>query len=62
MTPSRSTRTFKRSERGFTAIELLVVIVVLGILAAVVVFAVNATVEDHDLLELDKERSREGGS
>ena len=28
-------------ERGFTLIELLVVIVILGILAAVVVFAVN---------------------
>ncbi|HVV37184.1 MAG TPA: type II secretion system protein [Acidimicrobiales bacterium] len=30
-----------RNERGFTLIELLVVIVILGILAAVVVFAVS---------------------
>jgi general secretion pathway protein G len=30
-----------RGQRGFTLIELLVVIVILGILAAVVVFAVN---------------------
>ena len=30
-----------RNEEGFTLIELLVVIIVLGILAAIVVFAVN---------------------
>jgi general secretion pathway protein G len=34
-------RTAKREESGFTLIELLIVIVILGILAAVVVFAVN---------------------
>jgi prepilin-type N-terminal cleavage/methylation domain-containing protein len=34
-------RKAKREESGFTLIELLIVIVILGILAAVVVFAVN---------------------
>jgi prepilin-type N-terminal cleavage/methylation domain-containing protein len=34
-------RNTRRLESGFTLVELLVVIVILGILAAVVVFAVN---------------------
>jgi type II secretion system protein G len=34
-------RKAKREESGFTLIELLIVIVILGILAAIVVFAVN---------------------
>jgi len=33
------------SQKGFTLVELLVVIVILGILAAVVVFSVGATTE-----------------
>jgi general secretion pathway protein G len=44
-------------ERGFTLVELLVVIVILGILAAVVVFAVGGTEDDARVKACLTERS-----
>ena len=39
----------RRDQRGFTLIELLIVIVILGILAAIVVFSVRGITDKGDL-------------
>lgn len=41
MTPSRSTRTFKSSERGLTLIEYLVFVIILSVLAVVAVLSIK---------------------
>ena len=43
-------------DAGFSLVELLVVIVVLGILATVVVFSVRGLVQDSDATACDSER------
>ena len=37
-----------RKQHGFTLVELLIVVIVLGLLAAIVVFAVGSTRADPD--------------
>lgn len=44
-------------QKGFTLVELLVVIVILGILAAVVVFAVGGSTDDAQDSACDAERA-----
>lgn len=44
----RKPQTMKKNDEGFTLIELLIVIVILGILAAVVVFAVGGITQNAE--------------
>lgn len=46
----------KKNDEGFTLIELLIVIVILGILAAVVVFAVGGITQDAEENACDAEK------
>lgn len=41
-------RAARRDDRGFTLIELLIVIIILGVLAAVVVFSVRGITDNGD--------------
>ena len=56
----RSTEDFEQKnllEKGFTLVELLVVIVILGILAAVVVFAVGGTTDKAQTSSCEAEKA-----
>lgn len=44
----KENQTMKKNDEGFTLIELLIVIVILGILAAVVVFAVGGITDQGE--------------
>lgn len=46
----------RKTERGFTLIELLMVIVILGVLAGIVVFAVNGITDRGDVAACESDK------
>ena len=55
MTTPPNNRTERAPDSGFSLVELLVVLMILGILATVVVFAVRAIVDDSEVSACESE-------
>ena len=62
MMTSQDNRTERASDFGFSLVELLVVIVILGILATVVVFVVRGLVDESEVTACESERQVVGSA